>query len=98
MHGKNFILWPNYLKDMGYGDYAECTALIATNDLSKTSTVLLSAESAMEEPLYSCFPEAQGVEEVTSEGVDELTNEWVIPFGNYEILIKNGQKYLRIRE
>ena len=98
VNGKNYILWPNYLKDMGHGDYAECAALMATNDLSKTSTVLLSTESAMEEPLYSCFPEAQGVEEVTSEGVNELTNEWVIPFGNYEILIKNGQKYLRIRE
>ena len=97
VNGKKYILWPNYLKDMGHGDYAECTALIATNDLSKTSTVLLSTESAMEEPLYSCYPEAQGVEEVTSEGVNELTNEWVIPFGQYDLVIKNGKKYMRIK-
>jgi hypothetical protein len=35
--------------------------------------------------------------EVTSEGMKELKNEWVIPFGIYDLIIKDGKKYLRIR-
>ena len=32
-----------------------------------------------------------------SEGMKELTNEWVIPFGNYELIIRDGKKYLRLK-
>lgn len=99
VNDKKYILWPNYLKDMGHGEYVECTALIATNDLSKTSTMLLSTEPVMEEPLYSCYPEAQGVEEVNGEWTNgERTNEWVIPFGQYDLVIKNGKKFLKLKE
>ena len=94
-NNKKYILWPNYLKDMGHGVYEECAALIPTGDISKTSTVLISTEPVMEEPLYSCYPEAQGLDEVTT---DETKGEYRMPFGPYDLIIKDGKKYLRIRE
>ena len=94
-NNKKYILWPNYLKDMGHGVYEECAALIPTGDISKTSTVLISTEPVMEEPLYSCYPEAQGLDEVTTE---RAKGEYRMPFGPYDLIIKDGKKYLRIRE
>ena len=95
VNNKKYILWPDYLKDMGHGEYVECAALIPTGDISKTSTMLLSAEPVLEEPLYSCYPEAQGLDEVTTE---RANGEYRMPFGPYDLIIKDGKKYLRIRE
>ena len=48
-------------------------------------------------PRWWCHPNTEGVV-LTNEGVNELTNERVIPWGPFELVIKNGRKVLRIRE
>ena len=48
-------------------------------------------------PMWWCHPNTEGVV-LTNEGVNELTNERVIPWGPFELVIKNGRKVLRIRE
>ena len=72
------------------------TKLMLVNDISQAQTALLYAE--WEEPnIYTCHPEYGMDVELKNEGMKELTNEWTIPFGNYELVIHNGKKYLRLK-
>jgi hypothetical protein len=45
---------------------------------------------------WSSHPSVDAVE-ITSEGMKELRGEWIIPFGIYDLIIKDGKKYLRLR-
>lgn len=92
VNNRNYMLFPGKID--GYGSVCS-TDIVLVNDLSTTPTVLLSTEPLQEEPVYTCYPERpMGL---TNEGVNELMNERVIRFGIYELMIKNGHKYLRIR-
>lgn len=97
VNGKKYILWPNSLKDVGSGEYVECAELRKTSDLSTTPTVLISVEEMLEDPLLSCYPLAQGMDEVKDEGMKGLKDEWRFPFGPYDLVIKNGKKYIILR-
>lgn len=46
---------------------------------------------------WSSHPSVDAVE-ITSEGMKELRGEWIIPFGIYDLIIKDGKKYLRLKE
>ena len=77
-------------------DATYVTKLMLVSDISQAQTALLYAE--WEEPnIYTCHPEYGMDVEFTNEGMKELTNEWTIPFGNYELVIHNGKKYLRLK-
>ncbi len=45
---------------------------------------------------WSSHPSVDAVE-ITSEGMKELRGERIIPFGIYDLIIKDGKKYLRLR-
>ncbi len=72
------------------------TCLYQTKNIEGTETVLLQTEGAFDVNI-TCYPEVGLGVELTNEGMKELTNEWVIPFGNYELIIKDGKKYLRLK-
>ena len=87
---KAYVLWPDKLQS-GNEYNAQ---LLPTEDLTLSTTALLSTEPLMEEPVLTCYP-AYGL---GTEQVNKTTNEaFIIPFGIYELKIQNGQKYLRIR-
>lgn len=85
-----YVLWP-YLTD-GHGDYIGA-GLVAANP-SSASHVHLQIPVTSEEPAYTCYPQyGLGIENVEI----ERTNECIIPFGVYNLIIKDGKKYLRLR-
>lgn len=93
--GKTYILWPSMLDDT-----AEYAGLYITEKIEQTPTVLIPVGDSTEpvEPVYTCHPESpQGLETVSGEGL-ELSGEWVIPFGIYKLIIKDGKKELRLKE
>lgn len=46
---------------------------------------------------WTSHPSVDAVE-VTSEWVNGSKGEWIIPFGIYDLIIKDGKKYLRLKE
>lgn len=91
-NGKTYMLLPGKLSS---DQTSYDTGLIRIINLSDALTVLLSTEPIQDEPVYTCYPERpMGL---TNEGVNELMNERIVRFGIYELVIKNGHKYLRIR-
>lgn len=92
---KTYILYPSALaSDMT----TFVTGLQLVRDITLTKTVLLEPDTEDTMTIYTCHPEyGMGIEQ-TSEGKNELTGEWVIPFGNYELIIHDGRKELRLRE
>ena len=43
------------------------------------------------------FPKTHGVWEVKSEEL-RVKSEWIVPFGNYDLIIRNGEKKLKLKE
>lgn len=75
-------------------DYFPCAELQPVSKVESTTTVLLNAESAIRIYL-TCYPEVGfGIDEVNAK---ECEGALVIPFGNYELHIHKGKKYLRLR-
>jgi hypothetical protein len=52
----------------------------------------LMKPSTATESTYSCHPEQQDVETVPANN----EKQYIIPFGIYQLIIRNGQKYLRL--
>ena len=89
--GKTYILWPYYFKHMGEDEYIRCADIIPTGNLSVSPTVLVSVDEATEEPVYTCHPEiGMGTEETPAPD----KGGYCIPFGNYRLVIRAGQKIL----
>lgn len=77
-----------------YTVYADYRACLINTDLSG-SPMSLMLPQAMNEPVYTCHPEAGlGVEETQS---TENGKEYILHFGNYELHIVNGHKFLQLR-
>lgn len=91
INDKNYVLWPG-LQD-GYG-YTSYTGLLQANPMTspmRLQSTLMPARLFV----YTCHPETQGV--MTADGKDGIMNERVLMrFGNYELIIRNGQKELRV--
>ena len=94
VNNKIYVLLPNRLQS----DYTYATQLFEVLNmdlLAETPTGLLQKE-----PLYlTCYTnvpyDVVMVNGLTDEG---MNGEWVFPFGNYELVIKNGKKELRLNE
>ena len=91
-----YLLLPGMVRLIGDA-YYYVTEMVAVDNIELATTALRTAE--MPEPLYlyTCHPEAEGMEKVMDEGL-RVTGEWIVPFGNYELIIKDGKKSLKIRE
>ncbi len=90
---KIYMLVPNRLDT---GNETFVTRMILVGDVTLAETVLLYAELE-EQHIYTCHPEYGMDVEFVNEGMKELTGEWIIPFGNYELIIREGKKYLRLK-
>ncbi len=91
---RTYVLWPNYLKPIAEKEYLNCAALIEAGDVSIASTVLISAEPLMEEPVFTCYPEhGMGIENTVS----LQQKEYEISIGNYRLIIRNGRKIMQIQ-
>ena len=93
-NNKVYMLYPNKLNEQSY---TYSTVLQEVNDIAMAETALLETEGAFDVQ-WTCYPQVPFDVELTNEGMKELTNEWVIPFGNYELVIRNGRKELRLKE
>ena len=92
--GKTYVLWLNILGKDQSSYYA---GLMAASTSGSSPLRLLKA-GGEQEATYTCYPEFGLGIELTNEGVKELTNEWRIPFGDYELIIKDGKKSLKLKE
>ena len=88
INGKTYVLFPGMIKNS-----IEVTGLFQTNDVTQSPTAILSTEPLMEEPWYSCFPQRLQALENTM----VKPNEIIVPFGIYELRIRDGHKQLRLR-
>lgn len=92
--GKIYALLPK-LTD-GYGEYF-FAGLIKTTEtaLSTATTALLPVPDEPNKPTYTCHPEVGlGIDIV--EQTDEPQAETVIHLGNYQLIIRNGKKQIRL--
>ena len=87
--GKTYVLWLNNLdsRDELYAGLLKASPMSSPMRLQST---LVPARLVV----YSCHPEAQGMEEV-QEFKSSKVQEVLMHFGNYDLMIKDGQKYLR---
>ena len=87
---KTFILWPDMLTAGG-----ECACLVETNDVTITPTALMLIPDKPEKETYTCHPGEEQSTEIPAIGTEK---EAIVRFGLYELHIKNGQKYLYLRQ
>ena len=90
VNSKTYILWPDRL----YNDYSTYGAkLVHVSDVTETPTVLLTADETV---TMTCYPEI-GFDTETVNGEERTEkSEWMIPFGNYRLVIKDGKKRLEV--
>ena len=87
VNNKTYIFWPSLLDGSGY--YA---GLLQTDNIPSTPTALIGCE-AVRDVAYTCHPEYDlPVETVPADSEKET----IIPFGVYELHIRNGQKTLKV--
>lgn len=90
VNDKKYVLWLNILDSSGEYYYA---GLFPTDDVTNLPMRLLRP-ATIGETSYTCQPKFPlPVERPAA----EASNETIIPFGNYELHINNGHKYLKIR-
>ena len=90
-NNKVYMLYPNILKEP---EQVYMTGLHEVNDITIAETALLQTDHVSDVRL-TCYPQVPfGVENVQDA---RINGEWVISFGNYELVIRNGNKYLRLK-
>ncbi len=86
---KNYVLWPD--KRDGNGNNPQTVLLPADPQSSMLKLVFPATEN---EQVYTCHPESgMGFERIQ----ETQKNEYVLPFGCYDLIIRNGEKELRMR-
>ena len=86
---KNYVLWPD--KRDGNGNNPQTVLLPADPQSSMLKLVFQASEN---EQVYTCHPESG----MAFERIQETQkNEYVLPFGCYDLIIRNGEKELRMR-
>lgn len=86
---KNYVLWLD-IEDLQTGEYY--AALTAANP--QNSPLRLANPASENEQVYTCHPEfGMGFEQ----SLETIKNEYILPFGCYEMIIRNGEKELRLR-
>ena len=88
---KTYVLWPDIYETDSYH-----AGLYKTNNVTAATTVLFSTQYEQPDPVYTCHPESGlGIDFVEQDN-EETQGEWVLRFGNYEMIIRNGKKYIRL--
>lgn len=86
---KNYVLWLN-VEDLHSGDYY--VGLVAADPLN--SPLKLAYPASENEQVYTCHPEfGMGFERT----LETIKNEYILPFGIFDLIIRNGEKELRLR-
>lgn len=86
---KNYVLWLD--KRDGNGNNPQTVLLPADPQSSMLKLVFPATEN---EQVYTCHPESgMGFERIQ----ETQKNEYVLPFGCYDLIIRNGEKELRMR-
>jgi hypothetical protein len=86
---KNYILWLN-IEDSHTRDFY--AGLFPANPMN--SPLKLAFPASEKEPVYTCHPESgMGFERT----LETIKNEYIFPFGIYDLIIRNGEKELRLR-
>ena len=86
---KNYVLWVD-IADSHIGDYH--AGLFPANPLN--SPLKLAFPASEKEQVYTCHPESgMGFERT----LETIKNEYIFPFGSYDLIIRNGEKELRLR-
>lgn len=94
VNNRNYVLWLNIMSGDGSEFYAGLKQAIPNN----SPLALLLPQLEDNNPLITCHPESpQSIEEVTSDGLQVTGERVLMRFGNYDLMIKDGQKYLRKR-
>ena len=89
-NGKNYVLWPPIMEGIDF---------VETSDVSQSPTVLVNVEAMLDGPIYSCYPERGLAIELTTDSSNAVATEGVVmSFGNYELIIRKGQKELRKKD
>lgn len=88
-----YMLLPAFLHYVD-NDYFPCAGLQPVSKIESTTTVLLSVDISFRMYL-TCYPEVGF--EIDEVNAKECEGALVIPFGNYELHIHKGKKYLRLR-
>jgi len=88
LSGKQYVLWLNVWDSKTQTVY---TALQETSTMVSPMGLLLPSTDG-DEPTYTCHPEAED-----NALIPALEHETVVPFGVYEIHVKNGEKHVRLR-
>ena len=92
---KTYILWPDISTEGGQ-IYAGLYKFNETT-LPNTTTALQSAKITTGETSYTCHPESpKGLEGLTDERMSGV--ETIMHFGEYELIIHDGQKFLIFRQ
>ena len=87
--GKKYSLWLNVWVSFSEPEY---TGLQQTGSLNNSPMGLLLPQTGDKEPTYSCHPEAED-----NALTPALDNETIVPFGVYEIHVRNGEKQVLLR-
>lgn len=89
--GKKYVLWQNIIV-VTETDAERYAGLLVTNDVTQAPTALMCPQ-VPEEQKYTCYPKHDM-------SIDQTTNmdEIIVPFGIYEIHIRHGEKFVRLRQ
>lgn len=91
--GQKYVLWLNNEDLVTHEYYA---GLKSVQSLRSYMGLLMPSEDGT---AYTCHPECGvGVEEVKEDGLDGKTGERVVQVGIYELHIRNGRKYIIIKQ
>lgn len=94
VNGKPYVLWLNIYDTKESSVYAGLIQATLGSSPMGLKTTLMPTELFA----FTCHPEAKVGIELTSEGMNELMNERKIVFGIYEIYIRDGKKYIILRQ
>ena len=90
--GTDYALWLNIMDGNGENSHA---GLLKVKSLASSPMRLQPTLVPMPEEIYTCHPEAQGIE-ITPDDADDLTGERVLMHvGPFDLILKNGKKYLK---
>lgn len=81
---KTYVLWLDIVKG--------CARLMEGTIEGGSPMALMNEPASWGMPSYTCHPDAQDLEETAAE-----SHTCTVPFGPYELIIRNGKKELRIR-
>ena len=86
---KNYVLWLNVQDGEGGNMHV---GLVAANP--QNSPMKLAYPASENEQIFTCHPEfGMGFDDP----LETNKNEYIFPFGSYDLIIRNGEKELRLR-